>query len=267
GLVRLDFIDPAGRQSAISRLLENLGRSAQEAREAAARAVTRGIKALARLMRYQLVQTAVAGYEASFKAAANEILMIGRFKTLHDDFQAMEGSFKMVIERRRTGAVSATGAPDLAGKISEELEEAVDALVRDIDLLILSTEKSQLPDDQITWKDPVRRARERLQNALVNQDPTQLNQSLERLQRVLGTQPPQINAKIVEGVARLSLAEVAGGLRSVRDKLSQNAFDVEARVRFEEFGRSVDSLFGMASELHALHANHNWLQNIDVTLQ
>src|SRR5262249_14635668 len=70
GLVRLDFTDPDKREGAIRRLLENLGRTAQEAQEAAARAVTRGIKALARLMRVETVQEAVARYEASFQAAA-----------------------------------------------------------------------------------------------------------------------------------------------------------------------------------------------------
>jgi hypothetical protein len=269
GLVPLNFIDPVRREAAIRRLLENLGRSAREAQEAAARAVTRGIKALARLIRTDPYQKALTGPKASFETAAKEIVRIDRFKTLHDDFQTMQGSFKLVIERRRKANLVPAVAPPspAAPALGEELEEALDALIRDTDLLLLSAEKSELPADQIPWKEPMKRVRERLQAVIEMQEPAKLSQPLEKLQRLLGSEPPQINGKIVAEVERLSLAAVAEDLRAVRDSLSQNTFDPEAQARFAVFAKSVESVPELDKHLQALYRNHNWLQNIDVTLQ
>jgi hypothetical protein len=268
GLVQLDFINPDGRKQAIQRLLENLGRSSQEAQKAAALTVTRGIRALARLMRYGLVQKAVAGYEASFQAAAREIMRIDRFKKLHDDFQTVEGSFKLVVDRRRRAAQVSTGdRPGTMANLDDELEEALDALTRDLDLLLESAQKSALPEDQIAWTRKIKRVGDRLKAAVIDQNVAEIAPPLEKLHRVLGNEPPELNKRIVEGVARLSLGEVAGSLRAVRDKLSLNSFDPDAQARFEEFAKSVVVLPELDRALLALHANHNWLQNIDVALQ
>jgi hypothetical protein len=267
GLVHLDFTNPDGRKQAIQRLLENLGRSAQEAQKAAALTVTRGIRALASLMRLGLVQKVVAGYEASFEASAREIVLINHFKKLHDDFQTMEGSFKMVIERRQKEGLGTADSP--SGAIltfSDDLEEALDALVRDIDLLLESAQESKLPLDQIAWTDQVKRVRDRLRHA-VDHGSSQITGPLERLQRILGSEPAEINTRIVHGVERLSLSKVADSFREVRDRLSQNSFDPYAQARFEEFEKSVIALPQLDMALLALHANHNWLQNIDGALQ
>jgi hypothetical protein len=263
GLVHLDFTDPDKRGEAIRRLLENLGRSAQQAQEVAARAVIRGIRALARLMRVARVQAVVARYEASFQGAAQVINRITWLKTLHDDFQVVQGAFTLVKDRRRERGAPQAGP---AVEFEDELEESLEDLIVSLDQLIGSVKQSGLSRDEVAWEPSVRRVWEDLRVAVRDRNAAALGGPLLRLQRDLGSQPGFIDTQIVEGVAALSLERVADELLSVHNALSRHTFDAPAQARFQVFAHSVEPLYELGRYLGLLYRNHNWLQRIEGAL-
>jgi hypothetical protein len=259
GLTRVDLTDPGRWKAEFQRLLENLGRSAQEAQAAAAQQVVRGLKALAKLMRIPPVQEAVSKYETSFTAAASEIEQIDHLKALHDDFQTAEGSFRLVTERRVRG-------PGAGPDFDPELERGLDELLADLRQLRQTADLTGLPGHMVPWTGQLDKVVADLTAALEMGTGGRVPAPLELLARLLGTWPSRINTRIVEGVARLSLGDVANGLQSVRDTLTEHFFDEQAEALFDDFKKTVASLRTLARNLDALHANHNWLQQISDSL-
>jgi hypothetical protein len=260
-LTRLDLTDPTRWRAELQRLLEHLGRSAQEAQAAAAVAVVRGLRALSKLMRIPQVQGEVSKYEAFFSAAASEIEGIAKFKKLHDDFQATEGTFRLVVERRMKEQSSATTAPC---PVSIDLEQGLHELLAD--LRQLQATAAALPAHMISCTPQIATAVNGLTAALTVNDAGMIGEPLELIERLLGIWLSRINQRIVEGVARLSLATVANGLQSVRTTLTEYQFDEQADALFDDFKKCVASLRTLANNLEALHANHNWLQEINDAL-
>lgn len=261
-LTRIDLTDPTRWKDEFGRLLEHLGRTAQEAQAAAARTVVRGLQALSRLMTHPPVQQAVTGYEVSFQRAADEIESIGHLKALHDDFQTAEGSFRLV---RRASSLAVAG-PVADAPVEDELGEAADDLLADLRQLRQTAAQTGLPEHELPWLGQLGSIIDGLEAAMDGEASSLLGRPLERLQRMLGLVPPRINSRIVEGVARLSLVQVADSLQEVRTTFSQYQFDELAHARFDAFAKSVASLRTLARNLEALHANHNWLQAIDGSL-
>jgi hypothetical protein len=262
----VDLTDPSPDRwrEGFQRLLEHLGRSAQEAQQAATQTVVRGLQALAYLMRHKPVcQDAVSRYELSFERAAADIELIGRFKKLHDGFQEAEGSFKLVLAQRRAAAalVPASGPPDTA--LGDELADATLDFLADLRQLRDRAGLMKLPAHEVTWLGPLKKVITDLEAAVEVVDAAQLGPPLLKFQRMLGSDPPELNRKIVHGVANLALVQVADSLQDVRSALADYQFDAQAQTRFEDFGQTVASLRVLARNLEALQANHNWLQRID----
>jgi hypothetical protein len=261
-LTKIDLRRPDRWQEEFQRLLRHLGQSAQDALALAAQTVVRGLKALSKLMRNPQVEEAVSGYEVSFTLAASEIDGIGRLKALHDGFQSAEGSFRLLAERRARIPAPPAGAASLG----DELEEGLHDLLADLGQILKTADSLGMPLHMVAWTPQLDAVGTALDRALASADANLLGKPLEELERLLGILPSRINQRIVEGVARLSLRRVADELRSVHDSLSEYRFDELAEALFDDFAKSVDSLGTLARNLEALHANHDWLQQVSDSL-
>jgi hypothetical protein len=258
-LVSLDFSNPALRQGGFDRLLRELGRSAQEITEAAAKAARKGIAALADLLRIPAVQSNLSSYEESIAEASELIGVLGRNKRLHDYFQRSEGAYRLLL-RARKGVAAGVDTWD-------DLEEVAREVVAELDLLLHFARNGGFPTNEVLWTGKVERLCAELKSAVTDQDEARLGRICERLLEVLATQPARINDKLVTTAGQLALGAVAEKLRRIRAAMMDVPFDEEAEGRLEELRRGTESLARLDECLRTLINNHNCLQAIDDSLR
>src|SRR5262249_12068547 len=178
--------------------------------------------------------------EHYFQGAVEKISEVGRYKRLHDDFQTVDGSFKLVIERRPEPHPQEDADAPLS--ISEKFEGAVETLIQDLEFLRDTAARTQFQAHQLSWIEYVVQVRDDLKGGLAKADAPYFFEPLgplEQLQRLLGKEPPQINKEIVGRAADLSLDEVARGLEQVRDDLSPRHFSDHDRARLDKFSSGI----------------------------
>lgn len=223
------------------------------------RLVGTAIQVLARLMQAPAVRDAVSNFREEFNAACDQIRVLSAYKGLHDRFQQLEDSFKLIYLVARRLPSDGNAWIDL-----EVNEPEVDT---GIDDLLSFAARTPFARSDALWIQQLDRSRAELRDAVVIHDPVRLTAVLRKVNEVLARQPYRINDRLVTMARNLRLSDLAEAMTTLRDGLARLDSDREARLEMEQFEGGVDALTRLDHNLQTMVDDHDSFQTIDNELR
>jgi hypothetical protein len=221
--------------------------------EPAIRPLNDGLLALAELMGSAGIQGAVVEFRTDFQAAREQFRILDAYKMVHDLLHRLQFYClnPLVQEARRF-----PGDPLALDNVADHeltLRQIFDEL-----------RQVALPTDESDWMNDIAAARDRLRQAVAGRDAAPLRAALWQLQRILATQPPQINVRLNTAARNLRLPALRRAMERIEEHLRTQAPDPG---RLAQFQGGLDALAALERQLAALVEEHDRWQDLEVELR
>ncbi|HLO33842.1 MAG TPA: hypothetical protein VK249_32135 [Anaerolineales bacterium] len=249
--------DVTGTVNVAARDIVNIGDHATVIVGAPAEAIS-GLVALRDLMqRSSDVRTAVIVFRNDFKMVREQVDRLGDLKDLHDLLHRLQFHCYSGIVLARTRF------PDDELILNILAEHAL-TLGGIVDELKQVATRPSLSEQDLSWIDEARLAKEDLQNALDTPDGNSLRMVIWRLNRLLATQPARINILLNQSARALRLPALLSALGLICDSLSALDLDNDKMAAFRS---GVEALGQVDRVLSALVEAHDRWQALDSELR
>lgn len=217
------------------------------------------IQVLAKLMQTPSVRDAASNFREEFKTTGEQIRVLGAYKGIHDRFQQLEDSYKLIYLVARRVPHDDNSWHDLDAN-----EPEVDT---GIDDLLSFTARAPFARSEALWTQQLGRVRAELRGAVGTRDAGQLTSVLRKLSEILARQPFRINDRLVTTARNLHLSGLAQAMTILRDGLVRLDSAGTAKHETQQFEDGVDALTRLDYSLQTLVDNHDCLQAIDNELR
>ena len=217
-----------------------------------------GLSALVELMKSPKVREAVATFHADFKAASEQINVMGDYKQLHDWLHTLQfNCYDLVVQEARRFPDDEAALDNLA-----DYEKSLQLIVSNLKKV---AGRTTLSTAETLWIEDLVKAREALAQAIEKSDAALLKKTIRLLNRVIAVQPSQINAHLNAAAKALRLPALVDAMTRVRDQLANVAGLDAARV--SQFETGVDALVMLNPRLATLVSDHGRWQALDLELR
>ncbi len=221
-------------------------------------AIGTGLFALRELMqRSSDVRTDVIAFQTDFRAAREQIDVLGDYKDLHDLLHRLQfHCYNGVVQ-------SALRFPsdDIVVDNLTDYALTLDGIVAELRLVVA---RSTLSKQEISWIDDVVAAKADLNAALDGLDEKLLKRVIWRLNRLLTTQPALINKSLNQTARVLRLPSLSEALARIYDRLTSLELDAG---KVQQFETGVRALRQLDRGLIALVDDHDRWQALDLELR
>ncbi len=218
---------------------------------------SRGINIVADLIPIPLVKTAVIKFKVEFQAISEQVEMLATYKDLHDLLHELEFKCYQGILRE------ARHFPDDCTCISilESYGEDLKDIIAEVEAII--TQKNPATEG-ISWHQDLKQALEFWQIALEEEEKSQLKKAIWCINRIIASQPSQINTALVSTAKLLRLPDLVEGMSDIWTSIKNSELEAEKRNQLQE---SVNALAKLDDELKMLVKSHDNWQKIDSQLR
>jgi hypothetical protein len=217
-----------------------------------------GLFALGELMKTSRdVRNATITFQMDFKGAHEQVDRLGDYKMVHDILHRLQFQCYNLI------AQAAPNFPDDPMKL-ENLGMYALTMEHIADELKQVAAHSIIPKDELAWISDIDLAQADLNVAINELEPRSLKKVVERLKRILGRYPANINTLLNHSARELRLSELLGALRRVCDTLVSLKLDPE---KVNTFQSGVEALDKLDQALTTLVEGHNRWQMLDSDLR
>ena len=219
--------------------------------------VSKGINILADLMDLLEVKTAVIKFRAEFQAISEQVEMLATYKDLHDLLHHLEFECYQGILRE------ARNFPDdyTCLSILESYGQNLEDIIADVEGIIAQNNPAS---EGITWHQELKQAYNYLETALEEEDKNQLKKAIWFINRIIASQPSQINTALVSTAKVLRLPTLVEGMKDIWKIIANSALEP---AKLDQFQESVISLTKLDEDLKILVATHDNWQKIDSQLR
>lgn len=210
-------------------------------------------------------RTLLSGARSLLENARLQLRRLAEYKEAHDLLQQLESSY-LVIHSLIYDEGELLAPTQVRWR---SLERSCDDLQSSIQRLCNAVESTSFATDVTGCREELAQATNELGNALAGRNLDLLDALLDDVQRVIGTQTPRMNDRLIAAVDGLQLAELAqrlaamhGALMKTDDRLAQAQVDELAA-----FSGDVNGLVQLAERLTALRNAHDRWQHADNELR
>lgn len=254
----LNYLDCRGdrtkRQGAIERLRKELVRSQLIITEAVTGSARKSLVALSQFMRRPEVHGAVEGFQDARRNACKQIVVLNRYKGLHECFHNAESRFEVVRKLRNS--------PQDNTQSWRALRAAAFDLKPSLGVILEFAQNESFPPVEISWTDTLESARGDLLEAIDRQDSKFLDKVIRRIWTVVGQVPNQLSFRLFSAAADLPLSKLVQELEKVGQSLGNLGLADEDAKKLEEFKKGIHNLEELSRILKAFVDNHTCLQKI-----
>ena len=216
-----------------------------------------GLDALIQLMEAPEVRAAVVAFQADFKAACEQIGMLGDYKDLHDRLHDLRlRCYSNIIREAESFQSDEAARERLADLYQLDVQRVIDGVQMVADRGVVVT-------GETPWIRDLVQAGEMLGGAIEHVEPDQLKKAIRLLNRVLSVQP-SLNTRLNAAARALRLPALVEGLTRVRNHLARPDLDPD---KVQQFGAGGDALDSLHDNLTALVNEHDQWQLVDLELR
>ncbi|MDJ0714806.1 MAG: CHAT domain-containing protein [Prochloraceae cyanobacterium] len=218
--------------------------------------VSKGINILADLMQIPSLKNAVIKFKTEFQAILDEVEIISTYKDLHDLLHILEfRCYKSILSEARH-------FPDDYEICNLELYgQELQDIIADVEGIVVQKNPAA---EGITWHQNLDRALEFLYNALEKEDKSQLKKAIWFINRVIASEPSQINRALVSTAKVLRLPTLVDAMSSILALIVDSQLEP---AKINQFQDSVSSLSKLNDSLKFLVTTHDRWQRIDSQLR
>ena len=222
------------------------------------KAVGNGLKALGVLMvQSSEVREAAIAYRTDFQAASEQINRLGQFKSLHDILHRLQfDCYNLILQE-----VDRFPEDDRATDNLTYYQITFEHIVEELRTMARG---AKVVRREIGWIKDLIEAQIAYDEALKNSDQDRLKTSVWLLNRLLATQPSQINTSLNNAARALRLPTLSSGLMMIKRSLENAELNAETKTDFLE---GVDAVDQLNDNLIALVNEHDKWQEIDLELR
>ena len=222
------------------------------------KAVGNGLKALGVLIVQSTeVREAAIAYRTDFQAASEQINRLGQYKSLHDILHRLQfDCYNLILQEvdRFPGDERSTDNLKYYQITLEFIVEELRSMAR----------SSKIVRREIGWIKDLLEAQIAFDDALKNLDQGRLKTPVWLLNRLLATQPSQINTSLNNAARALRLPALNAGLLMIKQSFENAELDAKTKSAFLE---GVDAIDQLNVNLVALVNEHDAWQEIDLELR
>jgi len=228
------------------------------ATEGKAPVAAKGLTALAELVQSSPdVRTSVVEFRTDFRAAYEQVDLMGYYKALHDQLHKLQfHCYNSILD-------SVTDFPNNERAVSRLTFDAM-TLEEIVERLNDFTSKPSLPKDELEWIQEIGLAKADLRKAVDELDGAPLKTVVWRLNRVLSKQPTRIHMLLNYSARALRLPELLSALQSVSSHLTSPDLDPKKVALFQS---GVDAFIQLNAILSSLVEAHGLWQKLEVELR
>ncbi|MEM9276225.1 MAG: hypothetical protein AAGA80_25200 [Cyanobacteria bacterium P01_F01_bin.143] len=203
------------------------------------------------------VKTAVIKFRAEFQAISDQVEMLATYKDLHDLLHNLEFKCYQGILRE------ARHFPDdyTCLSILESYGQNLEDIIADVEGIMTQNNPAS---EGITWHKDLRQACGFLQTALEEEDKSQLKKAIWFINRIIASQPSQVNTALVSTAKVLLLPTLVEGMKSIWNIVAKSELEP---AQLDQFQESVISLTKLDDDLKLLVTTHDSWQKIDSQLR
>ena len=218
---------------------------------------SKGINILADLMAEPQVKTAVIKFRTEFQAISEQVEMLATYKDLHDLLHRLEFKCYQGILRE------ARHFPDdyTCLSILESYGQNLQDIIADVEGIIAQKNPAA---EGITWHQELKQAYDFLETALEEEDKNQLKKAIWFINRIIASQPSQINTALVSTAKVLRLPTLVEGMKDIWKIIEDSELKP---AKLDQFQESVISLTKLDDDLKILLTTHDNWQKIDSQLR
>lgn len=256
-----DFRDETGHDAQWPLLLRDLGASVEHASTTA----KKGLKALFELLTsHPKVRLAVAGAQHSLTDVSQRITVLNAYKALHDRFQTLEDSYRMIAEFASRPLPVDGKTPALTDQDWTRLSWTEPDFQSRIEELFECARQGPFADDPVQrlWMAKLEESRKQLRAAVENQRFEQLLQATTAIGDVLRKEPSRLNGSLIAAAKALRLSDLVEALNTIWTSLSKASLPPDQRERVSAFKVGIDGLATMRVSLESQITSHDLLQTI-----
>jgi hypothetical protein len=174
-------------------------------------------------------------FKIDFQQCLKQIKLLSARKELHDQLHELQFKFYIPVYDSLPA-----GGSEIDGQLLDLVRDHNFILLEILDNLraIVARYKDYLPDKERAFPEEVAKAHAMVEDSIRRLDLVSLRAAVRKIDRVLGSWPTQINAKLTENARDLSLEALASKLQQLCDKsvsfkqqLGGNASQLEALER------------------------------------
>lgn len=256
-----NFRDETSHASEWPLLLRDLGVTDEHASVTA----NKGLAALFQLLTsHPKVRLAVAGAQHSLSNVSERILVLNAYKALHDDFQTLEDSYRMIAEFASRPVPADGKTPALSEHDWTRLSWCEPDFQSRIEELFECANTSPFASDSLLrlWVAKLDESRKQLRAAVENQRFEQLLQATTVIGDVLRKEPSRLNGALIAAAKALQLSDLVEALNTIWTSLAKASLPAAEKDRVNEFKLGIDGLTTMRLSLDSQIASHDVLQTI-----
>ena len=189
--------------------------------------------------------------------ASERIVEMNYYKKLHDDFQALELSYKDIVSHSNW----LSQGMDVWDTLTRHMAEAQGLM----DNLCRTAQVAELEGSESLWINPLLQARQSAQSAMDSQETKWLSLTSNQINRALDRGPTRMNGLMVRAVRELLKLEVAAHMKTLHETLTNHSNNAAA-AQLKTFSAGVTELEELRAQLLALVEDHDRWQEVDVEL-
>jgi hypothetical protein len=273
GPAMYDFLQPARRGEALTRLLTDLGVRAEAISQVLTQSARSGLDALGELLKTEGVRQAVGLVLATLTRARDDIGELNRWKQLHDRLHGLSDIFPGLSDRSENLKKAVT-QPD-EDQTPEERQRAVDGcwlkvresvnrqILPSLRVLVAYAGPPTFRPDEIPWAATLQAAQGKIEGGTRDKDLKVLRRGVELLNPVVGQWMPSVDRDLFVIAKRVPLETLVHDLEDIGRTLDGLQLAEPAAARVAEYKRGIGALHQLHDRLQALVATHNYLQTID----
>jgi hypothetical protein len=219
------------------------------------RSIGDSLAALRELMQHSEVQSAVSAFSSVFQATCEQIGVLACYKGLHDRFQKLEDSYRILYraQKRLVGDESdwediRFNEPDLQSRVDELLDFARQAC---------------LTPSETLWVTNLDKARARLSSAIEAANVQLCQDAIGAMWRILDGEPSRCNSQLVMAARALNLNALIRAMTTAGDRLSRPSLEEATRHQFDKLEQGIQDMTRLNNRLVVLLDAHDNLQRID----
>jgi len=202
------------------------------------------------------LRAAVGTFSADFRAATNQVDVLGDYKDLHDLLHQLQ--FQVYGPMLRE-------APRFPDELTLEVLDDYQRTMRDqVAQLISVSSRNRVAETDLTFIPEISQAQIDLKSALDDINPDSLKKTIWRIKRVLTKHPAIIDTRLNSAARSLRLSSIVAALFAIQGDLDKLKLDPDKVSQFQ-LGRNM--IESMCQRLDRLVIDHEQWQNLDMELR